>query len=111
MPISASSWIVLQSSMLHIMVCGYQQIDGYADAPRVEALRQGTTLHKIIMQFKGWETTTLSFITKDAIITLFFITKYAIITLSFITKYAFITLSFITKRTFITLSFSKVNIK
>ena len=55
MPISASSWIVLQSSMLHIMVCGYQQIDGYADAPRVEALRQGTTLHKIIMQFKGWE--------------------------------------------------------
>ena len=34
MPISASSWIVLQSSMLHIMVCGYQQIDGYADAPR-----------------------------------------------------------------------------
>lgn len=64
MPISASSWIVLQSSMLHIMVCGYQQIDGYADAPRVEALRQGTTLHKIIMQFKGWETTTLSFITK-----------------------------------------------
>lgn len=55
MPISASSWIVLQSSMLHIMVCGYQQIAGYADAPRVEALRQGTTLHKIIMQFKGWE--------------------------------------------------------
>ena len=28
---------------------------GFADAPRVEALRQGTTLHKIIMQFKGWE--------------------------------------------------------
>ena len=31
------------------------QIDGYAVAPRVEALRQGTQLHKIIMQFKGWE--------------------------------------------------------
>ena len=24
-------------------------------APRVEALRQGTQLHKIIMQFEGWE--------------------------------------------------------
>ena len=32
-----------------------EQIKRYADAPRVEALRQGTTLHKIIMQFKGWE--------------------------------------------------------
>ncbi|MGM9785533.1 MAG: AAA family ATPase, partial [Candidatus Cryptobacteroides sp.] len=32
-----------------------QQINGYAIAPRVEALRQGTTLHKIIMQFCGWE--------------------------------------------------------
>ena len=31
-----------------------QQINGYATAPRVEALRQGTTLHKIIMQFCGW---------------------------------------------------------
>ena len=31
------------------------QIDGYAAAPRVEALRQGTTLHKIVMQFCGWE--------------------------------------------------------
>ena len=31
------------------------QIRRYAEAPRVEALRQGTTLHKIIMQFKGWE--------------------------------------------------------
>ena len=31
------------------------QIRRYAGAPRVEALRQGTTLHKIIMQFKGWE--------------------------------------------------------
>ena len=31
------------------------QIKRYAVAPRVEALRQGTTLHKIIMQFKGWE--------------------------------------------------------
>ena len=31
------------------------QIQRYAQAPRVEALRQGTTLHKIIMQFEGWE--------------------------------------------------------
>lgn len=27
------------------------QIKRYAEAPRVEALRQGTTLHKIVMQF------------------------------------------------------------
>ena len=32
-----------------------QQIRHYAEAPRVEALRQGTQLHKIIMQFEGWE--------------------------------------------------------
>ena len=32
-----------------------EQIRRYAEAPRVEALRQGTTLHKIIIQFKGWE--------------------------------------------------------
>ena len=32
-----------------------EQINRYAVAPRVEALRQGTTLHKIIMQFRGWE--------------------------------------------------------
>ena len=31
------------------------QIDGYAKAPRVEALRQGTQLHKIIMQFDGYK--------------------------------------------------------
>ena len=31
-----------------------EQIRKYAEAPRVEALRQGTTLHKIIMQFEGW---------------------------------------------------------
>ena len=31
------------------------QIHRYAQAPRVEALRQGTRLHKIIMQFEGWE--------------------------------------------------------
>ena len=31
------------------------QIKHYAEAPRVEALRQGTQLHKIIMQFDGWE--------------------------------------------------------
>ena len=32
-----------------------EQIRRYAVAPRVEALRQGTLLHKIIMQFEGWE--------------------------------------------------------
>lgn len=32
-----------------------QQINGYAVAPRVEALRQGTQLHKIIMQFDGYK--------------------------------------------------------
>ena len=32
-----------------------EQINRYAAAPRVEALRQGTQLHKIIMQFEGWE--------------------------------------------------------
>ena len=32
-----------------------QQIKGYAQAPRVEALRQGTTLHRIVMQFCGWD--------------------------------------------------------
>ena len=32
-----------------------EQINAYAQAPRVEALRQGTKLHKIIMQFAGWE--------------------------------------------------------
>ena len=31
------------------------QIHRYAQAPRVEVLRQGTRLHKIIMQFEGWE--------------------------------------------------------
>ena len=31
------------------------QINRYAQAPRVEALRQGTQLHKIIMQFEGWQ--------------------------------------------------------
>ena len=32
-----------------------EQIHGYALAPRVEVLRQGTQLHQIIMQFEGWE--------------------------------------------------------
>ena len=32
-----------------------EQIRGYAVAPRVEKLRQGTQLHKIVMQFEGWE--------------------------------------------------------
>ena len=31
------------------------QIEGYASAPRVKALRQGTELHRIVMQFCGWE--------------------------------------------------------
>ena len=31
------------------------QIRKYAEAPRVEALRQGTHLHRIIMQFDGWK--------------------------------------------------------
>lgn len=31
------------------------QIHRYDEAPRVEALRQGTKLHLIIMQFEGWE--------------------------------------------------------
>ena len=32
-----------------------EQINGYVSAPKVEVLRQGTRLHKIIMQFCGWE--------------------------------------------------------
>ena len=32
-----------------------EQIHRYAEAPRVEALRQGTHLHKIILQFEGWK--------------------------------------------------------
>ena len=32
-----------------------EQIHRYAEAPRVEVLRQGTKLHLIIMQFEGWE--------------------------------------------------------
>ena len=32
-----------------------RQITSYAAAPRVEILRQGTQLHKIIMQFDGWK--------------------------------------------------------
>lgn len=32
-----------------------EQIDRYARAPKVEALRQGTQMHKIVMQFSGWE--------------------------------------------------------
>ena len=31
------------------------QIKQYAEAPRVEALRQGTQLHRIILQFDGWK--------------------------------------------------------
>ncbi len=32
-----------------------EQIKGYARAPRVEALRQGTRLHRIILQFDGYK--------------------------------------------------------
>ena len=32
-----------------------EQIHRYAEATRVEALRQGTRLHLIVMQFEGWE--------------------------------------------------------
>ena len=32
-----------------------EQIKRYADAPRVEALRQGTQLHRVIIQFDGWK--------------------------------------------------------
>ena len=32
-----------------------KQIKAYSEAPRVEALRQGTQLHRIIIQFDGWE--------------------------------------------------------
>lgn len=41
-----------------------KQIKQYAEAPRVEALRQGTTLHKIIMQFEGWELKNMQEITE-----------------------------------------------
>lgn len=34
-----------------------EQIEKYAQAPRVQALRQGTKLHKIVMQFMGWKMT------------------------------------------------------
>ena len=32
-----------------------RDLNGYAVAPRVEALRQGTQMHKVILQFCGWE--------------------------------------------------------
>ncbi|MDD6891485.1 MAG: ATP-binding protein [Bacteroidales bacterium] len=32
-----------------------EQVKGYAAAPRVEALRQGTRLHRIVVQFRGWK--------------------------------------------------------
>ena len=32
-----------------------EQIDSYARSARVEALRQGTQMHKIVMQFSGWD--------------------------------------------------------
>ena len=32
-----------------------RDLNGYAVALRIEALRQGTQMHKVIMQFYGWE--------------------------------------------------------
>ena len=32
-----------------------RDLNGDAVAPRVEALRQGTQMHKVILQFCGWE--------------------------------------------------------
>lgn len=32
-----------------------KQLNIYASAPRIEAMRQGTQLHKLIIQFCGWE--------------------------------------------------------
>ena len=32
-----------------------EQVGRYAAAPRVEALRQGTQLHRIVVQFRGWK--------------------------------------------------------
>ncbi len=42
-----------------------KQIKRYAKAPRVEALRQGTQLHKIVMQFEGWELKNIQEITEE----------------------------------------------
>ena len=44
-----------------------EQINRYAVAPRVEVLRQGTQLHKIIMQFCGWELVRIEEIEPSAI--------------------------------------------
>lgn len=32
-----------------------KQIKRYAESPRVRALQQGTCLHKVVVQFCGWE--------------------------------------------------------
>ena len=32
-----------------------RDLNGYAVDARVEGLRQGTQMHKVIMQFYGWE--------------------------------------------------------
>ena len=37
-----------------------EQIKGYAAAPKVRQLVQGTELHCIVMQFRGWELERLS---------------------------------------------------
>lgn len=41
-----------------------EQIHRYAEAPRVQTLRQGTTLHTIILQFTGWELTRMEEVVK-----------------------------------------------
>ena len=47
-----------------------EQINAYAVAPRVEALRQGTQMHKIIMQFCGWELVRMEEIHESTILTM-----------------------------------------
>ena len=44
-----------------------EQINRYAVAPQVEVLRQGTQLHKIILQFCGWELVRIEEIEESAI--------------------------------------------
>ena len=47
-----------------------EQINAYAVAPRVEALRQGTQMHKIIMQFCGWELVRMEEIHESTVLTM-----------------------------------------
>ena len=45
-----------------------EQINAYAVAPRVEALRQGTQLHKIIIQFCGWDAVRMEEVPCDCLV-------------------------------------------